>query len=72
MSEDHGDVRERLGEVCTILHLRCEDLQLEDEIVLRQQPDVAAQSRIVHDRRPVGEAVLLVLVPMQLHADTAQ
>ena len=72
MGEHHRHVGKRLGEGSAVPHLRGEDLKLEDETVLRHQRDVLAQRRVVHHRRPVGEAVLLILVPMELHADAAQ
>lgn len=72
LGEDHRHVGERRGEGGTVPHLRGEEQQLENQAVPGQQPELAAQRRVVHHRRPVGEAVLRILVPVQLHTSAAQ
>ena len=72
MGEHHRHVGKRLGEGSAVFHLRGEDLKLEDETVLRQQPEVSPQRRFVHHSGPIGEAVLFLLVPVELHTDAAQ
>ena len=54
-----------------VVHLRREDLEVEAPAVVGEPRDVAPKRRVGGEVRPRGEAVLRVLVPVQLHADAA-
>ena len=65
------DLRARFGKVRCVGHLRRKHLQVEAQAIVGEIPDVAADPGIRDKVRPRREAVLRVLVPVQLHAHAA-
>ena len=69
--QHEGDLRAGLGKVGRVRHLRREHLQVEAQAIVGKMTDVAPDPRIGDQIAPRGEAVLRVLMPMQLHAHAA-
>ena len=70
--QHEGHVGTGLGEVGRVLHLRREDLQVEDSAVVGEMRDIALDRRVGAEIGARGETVERVLVPVQLHAHAAQ
>jgi hypothetical protein len=70
--ENENGLREIRREPRRARHLTGEDLQVERKPVIRQRAEVPAKRRIVGKVRTPGETILLVIMPVQLHADAAQ
>jgi hypothetical protein len=66
--EHERDLRARFGEIGRVGHLRRKHLQVEAQAIVGETADVALDPGIGGKVRPRREAVLRVLVPVQLHA----
>jgi hypothetical protein len=64
--------RRGVGERCSVGHLACEDLKLEDEAEFREHGDVPLHHWVRAEIGAGREAVLRVLVPVELLSDSAQ
>ena len=52
-------------------HLRREDLKVEGETVVGERGEISPEQRVVGQVVALGEAILRIVVPMELHANTA-
>jgi hypothetical protein len=71
MLQHEDDLRAGLRQIRCVRHLRHEHLEVEVYAVIGEMTDVAANLGNGDEIPPSDEAVLRVLVPMQLHARAA-
>ena len=69
--QDEGGVRKIRREPRRARHLAAEDLQVEGKIVVGERRKIPAEGLVVGEIGAAREAVLRVLVPVQLHAHAA-
>ena len=69
--QHEGDLRTSLRQAGCVRHLRGEHLEVEAQAIVGKITDVAPDPGIGDEIPPRGEAVLRVLMPVQLHARAA-